>query len=218
MEMIRIPHVSLVDATGRRIGVYSDDPDWWQQLKLRSHMIDKTNYNIPSSTETSSQTRDITPTNLIENELNSSKIKLIKDDQNLNRDSPFANTVNINDSNSDETDFDDIQNKCNVIGETPLHIAIMYDDLSTVKFLIEKKGFDVNQRCDGNKFLGGFNSKLTTSLIQQSKYQGLAYYGEYPLAFAACFASKEIYDYLIQKGADPNLQGTLFIIVVFFIF
>ena len=32
----------------------------------------------------------------------------------------------------------------------------------------------------------------------------MAYYGEYPICLAACFASKEIYDYLIDKGADPN--------------
>lgn len=35
---------------------------------------------------------------------------------------------------------------------------------------------------------------------------GYAYYGEYPLAFAACFGNKDIYDLLIQYGADPNLQ------------
>ena len=35
MEIIRIPQVSLVDGTGRKIGVYSEDPDWWQQLKLK---------------------------------------------------------------------------------------------------------------------------------------------------------------------------------------
>ena len=83
----------------------------------------------------------------------------------------------------------------------------MYDDLHTIQFLIEEKGFDVNQRSCGGRFIGGFNSKLTNSMIQQSKYEGLAYYGEYPLAFAACFASKEIHDYLVEKGADPNLQG-----------
>jgi ankyrin repeat protein len=35
-----------------------------------------------------------------------------------------------------------------------------------------------------------------------------AYYGEYPLAFAAAFGYKEIYDYLIDHGADPNMQDT----------
>lgn len=35
-----------------------------------------------------------------------------------------------------------------------------------------------------------------------------AYYGEYPLAFAAAFGYTEIYDYLIDHGADPNMQDT----------
>lgn len=35
-----------------------------------------------------------------------------------------------------------------------------------------------------------------------------AYYGEYPLAFAAAFGYTEIYDYLIDHGADPNKQDT----------
>ncbi len=35
-----------------------------------------------------------------------------------------------------------------------------------------------------------------------------AYYGEYPLAFAAAFGHKEIYDFLIENGADPNMQDT----------
>lgn len=38
------------------------------------------------------------------------------------------------------------------------------------------------------------------------RISGYAYYGEYPLAFAACFGNKDIYDLLIQYGADPNLQ------------
>ena len=91
-----------------------------------------------------------------------------------------------------------------------MHIAIMYDDLNILKFLIEEKGYDVNQRgisIEVSKFSGGFNSKEASSLINRSDYQNLAYFGEYPLAFAACFANKEIYDYLVEKGADPNLQG-----------
>jgi ankyrin repeat protein len=38
--------------------------------------------------------------------------------------------------------------------------------------------------------------------------EGYAYYGEYPLAFAACFGHEEIYDYLIEHGADPNMQDS----------
>ena len=37
---------------------------------------------------------------------------------------------------------------------------------------------------------------------------GYAYYGEYPLAFAACFGYEDIYDYLIDFGADPNCQDS----------
>lgn len=37
-------------------------------------------------------------------------------------------------------------------------------------------------------------------------FTGYAYYGEYPLSFAACFGHESIYDYLIQRGADPNSQ------------
>ena len=39
-------------------------------------------------------------------------------------------------------------------------------------------------------------------------YAGYAYYGEYPLAFAACFGHEEMYDYLIDHGADPNLADS----------
>lgn len=37
---------------------------------------------------------------------------------------------------------------------------------------------------------------------------GYAYYGEYPASFAACFENKEMYDYLIRRGADPNRKDT----------
>lgn len=37
---------------------------------------------------------------------------------------------------------------------------------------------------------------------------GYAYYGEYPIHFAAATGNQEIYDYLIDHGADPNAQDT----------
>jgi len=183
MEVIRIPQVRLVDAFGKDIGVYTDDPDWWQRLKNKSfNEIEQEKSNETSHTDLGSNVQ------LIKNEKKSKRAsgELKKIDPLLNED-----------------------NDCHVIGETPVHIAIMYDDLVSLKILIEKKCFDVNQRNLGGTFNGGFDSKLTANLIQQSKYDGLAYYGEYPLAFAACFANKEIYDYLIEKGADPNLQGLI---------
>lgn len=218
MEVIRIPQVSLVDSTGRRIGVYTDDPDWWQQLKLKHHKQNAlTHTSPPLAIQNSINLNKIGTTRPSSNVKNAielgSRTKLMKsDDDYLNsREDLRSNTkLNLTQELTDTNTVVRIEEKeCNVIGETPLHIAIMYDDLTTLKFLIEEKGFDVNQRNSGGKFAGGFNSKLTAKLISQSKYESLAYYGEYPLAFAACFANKEIYDYLIDKGADPNLQGLI---------
>ena len=228
MEVIRIPQVSLVDSTGRRIGVYTDDPDWWQQLKLKHHKQNALTNNASSqlAIQNSSNLNQIGTTRPSSNAKNAielgSRTKLIKSDEDLNSHEDLRATANLNSTqhlmNTSILSgaLANIEEKeCNVIGETPLHIAIMYDDLSTLKFLIEEKGFDVNQRNSSGKFSGGFSSKLTAKLISQSKYESLAYYGEYPLAFAACFANKEIYDYLIDKGADPNLQGLFFVNVSF---
>ena len=194
MEVIRIPQVSLVDASGKNIGVYTDNPDWWQRLKKKhevhsyNRLLNETYANTTSPSDLGSNSQ------LISNEKNIKKASLITDSTSLNSTALFDEEI-----------------ECNVVGETPLHIAIVYEDLASLKVLIENKGFDVNQRNVGGTFTSGFDSKLTSNLIQQSKYEGLAYYGEYPLAFAACFANKEIYDYLIEKGADPNLQGTVYI-------
>jgi len=186
MEVIRIPQVSLVDSAGKSIGVYTDDPDWWQKLQTKGTERIQTPINQKDS-ESNTNLRD----------------RLIKE-KSIEKPSNQIATIPANQAHLFN---EDSHKQCNVIGETPLHIAIMYDDFQTIKLLIETKGFDVNQRCIGGKFNGGFTSKQTNNLIAESKYEGLAYYGEYPLSFAACFASKEIYDYLISKGADPNLQG-----------
>uniref|UniRef100_A0A1I8FR46 ANK_REP_REGION domain-containing protein n=1 Tax=Macrostomum lignano TaxID=282301 RepID=A0A1I8FR46_9PLAT len=43
-----------------------------------------------------------------------------------------------------------------------------------------------------------------------TNYQGHStYYGEYPLSFACCIGSPEIYDYLIVSGADPSNRDQL---------
>ncbi len=34
------------------------------------------------------------------------------------------------------------------------------------------------------------------------------YWGEYPLAFAACLGQEECYRLMLAKGANPNLQDT----------
>ncbi|CAF1123494.1 unnamed protein product [Adineta ricciae] len=112
-----------------------------------------------------------------------------------------------------------------VIGETPLHIAIVYNDIDSVKLLI-KHGVDVNKRVVGDFNSSEPNRNLNeTKKWRQKKFrradspakqfdpqsatpESHAYYGEYPLAFAAAFGHIEIYDYLIEHGADPNMQDT----------
>ena len=194
MEVIRIPQVGLIDATGRNIGIYSDNPDWWQKLKQNNKLIAIQPSNMATNERQATPVGDVTL-----------KTKLIKKDD-------FAAKNDITDDENDAVKFasaetNKVVEECNVIGETPLHIAIMYEDMNTLRVLIEEKGYDVNERSTNDAFSSGFNSKITAKLISQSKYESLAYFGEYPLAFAACFANKEIYDYLIEKGADPNLQG-----------
>ena len=201
MEVILVPNVSLVDATGKRIGIYNDEPGWWQQTQ------NKFNNNIivtASHTELHSN----------KNKFHSGKVSPI-DSHEPSTSSKAMLVDNVGESNTDIQSEkgekeEEKEEALRVLGETLLHIAIMYNDLATIKILVEKKGYSVNQRCQGGKFIGGFNTKIMSELVHESEYASLAYYGEYPLALAGCFSTKEIYDYLIDQGADPNLPGLIF--------
>uniref|UniRef100_A0AC35U5Y8 ANK_REP_REGION domain-containing protein n=1 Tax=Rhabditophanes sp. KR3021 TaxID=114890 RepID=A0AC35U5Y8_9BILA len=87
-----------------------------------------------------------------------------------------------------------------MFGQSALHLAIVHDDYDTIQLLL-KCNADVTARASGNFFM-----PETSGTGKNIDYQGYAYYGEYPLAFAACFGNKDIYDLLIQAGADPNNQ------------
>ncbi|XP_041349921.1 transient receptor potential cation channel subfamily V member 5-like [Gigantopelta aegis] len=89
-------------------------------------------------------------------------------------------------------------------GESALHIAIVFNRFDAVKELISHKA-DINQRATGRFFLPEDQKKGKTN---NTNYEGDAYYGEYPLAFAASFNNQEIYDYLIENGANPDLQDS----------
>lgn len=39
-------------------------------------------------------------------------------------------------------------------------------------------------------------------------FLGLSYFGEYPLAWAACCEDESSYNLLLKHGADPNMQDT----------
>ncbi|CAG5132741.1 unnamed protein product, partial [Candidula unifasciata] len=89
-------------------------------------------------------------------------------------------------------------------GESALHIAIVIGNFDLVKMLVSA-GALVNQRATGRFFLPEDQKQGYTG---RTNYKGYAYYGEYPLAFAACLGNKDIYDYLLDHGADPDLQDS----------
>ncbi len=99
MEIIRIPQVSLVDGTGRKIGVYDDDPDWWQQLKLKQRNKNLMKIVSYESLKTDDETER--KHNISENiEMCSSSVKLIdNDNEYIRKNQNFIDTY-FNDENS----------------------------------------------------------------------------------------------------------------------
>nr|XP_033813420.1 transient receptor potential cation channel subfamily V member 6-like isoform X2 [Geotrypetes seraphini] len=80
-------------------------------------------------------------------------------------------------------------------GETPLHIAILRQDVKAVENLLQKGADVIHARASGTYFLPGKES--------------LCYYGEYPLSFAACTGNEEIIRLLISHKAPPDAQDSL---------
>nr|CAH0100413.1 unnamed protein product [Daphnia galeata] len=100
-------------------------------------------------------------------------------------------------------------------GENVLHIAIVNEDPAMVKYLLDN-GVNYQDRCCGN-FMSPEDQKasrydsLTSEVVlndQTTNYDGYVYWGEYPLAFAACLGQEECYRLVLAKGADPNGQDT----------
>nr|XP_006820971.1 PREDICTED: transient receptor potential cation channel subfamily V member 6-like [Saccoglossus kowalevskii] len=97
-------------------------------------------------------------------------------------------------------------------GESCLHLAIVNQDLESVKFLVEK-GARLDQRASGRFFLPEAH-KDGSAKGKDIDYFGYAYYGEYPLHFAASVANEDIYTYLLEKSnpltglVDPNAQDS----------
>lgn len=46
------------------------------------------------------------------------------------------------------------------------------------------------------------------SPAKNTDYEGLAYLGEYPLAWSACCANESVYNLLLDNNADPDAQDT----------
>jgi transient receptor potential cation channel subfamily V protein 6 len=48
----------------------------------------------------------------------------------------------------------------------------------------------------------------TSRPVRYTNYEGLAYLGEYHLAWAACYANESIYNSILEKGGNPDARDT----------
>ncbi|XP_029680490.1 transient receptor potential cation channel subfamily V member 5 [Formica exsecta] len=104
-------------------------------------------------------------------------------------------------------------------GENVLHIAIVNEDPSMVKFLLDSGADDpciIHERCFGN-FMCPEDQKASrydsqdhewVCVTPETNYNGYVYWGEYPLSFAACLGQEECYRLILARGADPDKQDT----------
>ncbi|CAI4228757.1 unnamed protein product [Auanema sp. JU1783] len=100
-------------------------------------------------------------------------------------------------------------------GLSPLHQAIVNEDLSMVYYLC-RKGADVHQRCYGSFFCSDDQKASRTDSLEHewvdlspnTRYNGQMYWGEYPLSFAACTNQKDTFRLLKAFKADLNMMDT----------
>lgn len=100
-------------------------------------------------------------------------------------------------------------------GESSLHIAVVNEDPSMVKFLLDNGAY-VQERAIGNFFCADDQKKNRLDSIEheyynlplQTNYSGHVYWGEYPLAFAACLELEDCYRLLLAKQANPDWQDS----------
>ncbi|XP_012535675.1 uncharacterized protein LOC105836286 [Monomorium pharaonis] len=91
------------------------------------------------------------------------------------------------------------------LGASALHLAIAYDNNELVQDLVEA-GAIISQRAIGSFFLPRDQQRMNPA--RNTDYEGLAYLGEYPLAWAACCANESVYNLLLDSGADPDDQDS----------
>lgn len=89
------------------------------------------------------------------------------------------------------------------LGASALHLAIAYSNNELVIDLVEA-GANINQRAIGRFFLP--KDQQSNKPRKNTDYEGLAYLGEFPLAWAACCSNESVYNLLLEHGADPDAQ------------
>lgn len=91
------------------------------------------------------------------------------------------------------------------LGASALHLAIAYSNNELVSDLIDA-GANIHQRAIGRFFLP--KDQQSNNPLKTTDYEGLAYLGEYPLAWAACVNNESVYNLLCEIGADPDAQDS----------
>lgn len=111
--------------------------------------------------------------------------------------------------------INDVYSSDEYYGEGALHMAVVNEDPSMVKFLLNN-GADVHERATGNFFCADDQKDARVDNLKHehydlpvaTNYAGHVYWGEYPLSFAACLEQEDCYRLLLAKGADPDRQDT----------
>ncbi|XP_073979790.1 transient receptor potential cation channel subfamily V iav isoform X3 [Rhodnius prolixus] len=91
------------------------------------------------------------------------------------------------------------------LGASALHLAIAYFNNELVQDLVEA-GANVEQRAIGSFFLP--RDQQGSRPKKYTDYEGLAYLGEFPLAWAACCANESVYNLLLENNANPDRQDS----------
>ncbi|KAE8748924.1 hypothetical protein FOCC_FOCC004329 [Frankliniella occidentalis] len=91
------------------------------------------------------------------------------------------------------------------LGASGLHLAIAYANNELVQDLVDA-GANVMQRAIGSFFLP--RDQQLARPKKYTDYEGLAYLGEFPLAWAACCANESVYNLLCDTGANPDAQDS----------
>ncbi|XP_050436250.1 transient receptor potential cation channel subfamily V member 5 [Adelges cooleyi] len=92
------------------------------------------------------------------------------------------------------------------LGASALHLAIAYNNNDLIQDLVDA-GANICQRAIGSFFLprDQQNKEINN---KHTDYEGLAYLGELPLAWAACCGNQTVYNLLIESGANPDAQDS----------